>query len=434
MPIRRQSEVVDPMLFLSKLVGRPVKDRDGDVFGKVRDLIVALGERYPPVTGLVVRVAGDRDIFLPWSDVEEITTDGARLRTTLIDMATFRQRPNEIRLWLDLLDKQIVDVEDRKIVRVNDIQLAPVDGRLRLVAVDVGLAGILRRLGLSGPGERLGRALHLEVENYIEWEDVDPVESSVSSLKLRVPHAALATLHPADVAHIVEQLAPRDRAGILAALDDERAADVLEELAADDQVDILEALSPEKAADILEEMGPDEAADLVADLSEERQEQLLNLMEPDEASDVRELLAYGEETAGGLMTTDFITVTPEMTAEQVIERLRELHPDADQVYYLYVTDADGLLVGTITLRGLIVARPETPVREFMRPEPISVAVDLDAEQVGAAIARYNLLALPVVDADGRLQGIVTVDDALERALGEGWRKRLPEIYEPAEDR
>jgi magnesium transporter len=434
MPIRRQSEVVDSMLFLSKLVGRPVRDRDGDIFGKVRDLIVALGEKYPPVTGLVVRVAGDRDIFLPWTDVEEVDTNGARLRTTLIDMATFRQRPNEIRLWLDLLDKQIVDVEDRKIVRVNDIQLAPVEGRLRLVAVDVGLAGILRRLGLSGPGERLARSLHLEVENYIEWEDVDPVESSVSSLKLRVPHAALGTLHPADVAHIVEQLAPRDRAGILAALDDERAADVLEELAADDQVDILEALSPEKAADILEEMGPDEAADLVADLSEERQEQLLGLMEPDEASDVRELLAYGEETAGGLMTTDFITVTPEMTAEQVIDRLRELHPDADQVYYLYVTDADGLLVGTITLRGLIVARPETEVREFMRPEPISVAVDLDAEQVGAAIARYNLLALPVVDPDGRLQGIVTVDDALERALGEGWRKRLPEIYEPAEDR
>ena len=422
------------MLFLSRLVGRPVLDRHGESFGKVRDLIVALGDRYPPVTGLVVRVAGGSDIFLPWTDVEEIDAGGARLKTSRIDIASFRQRPNEIRLWLDLLDKQIVDVEDRKIVRVNDIQLAPVEGRLRLVAVDVGLAGILRRLGLSGPGERLARALHLEAENYIEWEDVDPVESSVSSLKLRVPHAALGTLHPADVAHIVEQLAPRDRAGILAALDDERAADVLEELAADDQVDILEALDPEKAADILEEMGPDEAADLVADLSEARQEQLLGLMEPEEASDVRELLAYGEETAGGLMTTDFITVTPEMAAEQVIERLRELHPDADQVYYLYVTDAEGILVGTITLRGLIVASPETQVRDFMRPDPISVGVDLDAEQVGAAIARYNLLALPVVDAEGRMQGIVTVDDALERALGEGWRKRLPEIYEPAEER
>ena len=422
------------MLFLSQLVGRPVRDRDGGAFGKVRDLIVALGEEYPPVTGVVVRVAGGRDIFLPWSDVEAIDTTGARLHTSSIDITSFRQRPDEIRLWLNLLDKQIVDVEDRKIVRVNDIQLAPVDGRLRLVAVDVGLAGILRRLGLSGPGERLARALGIEAENYIQWEDVDPVESSVSSLKLRIPHQALATLHPADVAHIVEQLAPRDRAGILAALDDERAADVFEELDADDQVDLLEALTPERAADILEEMGPDEAADLMADLSDERQEELLGLMQPEEASDVRELLAYGEETAGGLMTTDYITVRLEETAQEVIDQLRELHPDADHVYYLYVCDADETLVGTITLRGLIVAPPETPVREFMRPEPISVQLDLDAEQVGAAIARYNLLALPVVDEDGRMRGIVTVDDALERALGEGWRKRLPEVFEPVDER
>jgi magnesium transporter len=421
------------MLFLSQLIGQPVRDRDGEAFGKVRDLIVALGETYPPVTGVVVRVAGGRDIFLPWTDVDQVDESGARLHTASIDITTFRQRPHEIRLWLDLQDKQIVDVEGRKIVRVNDIQLAPVDGNLRLVAVDVGLGGILRRLGLAGPGERLARALGVEPENYIEWEDVDPVESSVSSLKLRVPHAALGTLHPADVAHIVEQLAPRDRTGILAALDDERAADVLEELGADDQVDILEDLPPEKAADILEEMGPDEAADLVADLSEERQRELLGLMEPEEASDVRELLAYGEETAGGLMTTDFMTISPDETAQQVIDMLRERHPSADQVYYLYVTDPDGTLVGTITLRGLIVASPETAVREFMRPDPISVAVDVDAEQVGAAIARYNLLALPVVDAEGKMQGIVTVDDAFERALGEGWRKRLPEIFEPAED-
>ncbi len=422
------------MLFLSRLVGRTARDRNGEPFGKVRDLIVALGERYPPVTGLVLRVAGGRDIFLPWSDVEEVDASGARLRTSSIDITAYQQRPNEIRLWLDLQDKQIVDVEGRKIVRVNDIQLAPVRGRLRLVAVDVGLAGILRRLGLAGPGERLARAIGVETENYIEWEDVDPVESSVSSLKLRVPHQALSTLHPADVAHIVEQLAPRDRAGILAALDDERAADVLEELGADDQVDVLEALPPERAADILEEMGPDEAADLVADLSTERQEELLALMEPEEASEVRQLLAYGEETAGGLMTTDFITLTADQTAGEVIEMLRTLAPSADQVYYLYVTDADGLLVGTITLRGLIVADPATPVRDFLRPDPISVTLETDAGEVGLAIARYNLLALPVVDDAGRLRGIVTVDDALERALGEGWRKRLPEVFEPAEER
>ena len=182
------------MLFLSQVIGKPVRDRDGGTFGKVRDLIVALGEQYPPVTGLVIRVTGGREIFLPWSDVEDFDISGARLHTSSIDITTFRQRPNEIRLFLDLLDKQIVDVEGRKIVRVNDIQLAPVRERLRLVAVDVGLAGILRRLGLSGPGERLAQALHMPIENYIEWEEVDPVESSVSSLKLRVPHQALATL------------------------------------------------------------------------------------------------------------------------------------------------------------------------------------------------------------------------------------------------
>jgi magnesium transporter len=422
------------MLFLSQLVGKPVLDLHGAPFGRVRDLIVALGEEYPPVTGIVVRVSGDRDIFLPWTDVDAIDESGARLHTSSIDITNFQQRPNEIRLWLDLQDKQIVDVEGRKIVRVNDIQLAPVRGRLRLIAVDVGLAGILRRLGLSGPGERLARALGLPIENYIEWKDVDPVESSVSSLKLRVPHQALSTLHPADVAHIVEQLAPRDRAGIMAALEEGRAADVLEELSAEDQVDVLDDLPSERAADILEEMGPDEAADLIADLPEKRRAELLGLMEPEEAQDVRELLAYGEETAGGLMTTDFITVAADETAQQVIDRLRELKPEADHTYYLYVTEADGTLIGTITLRGLIIATPETRVRDFTRADPISVTVDTDADEAARAIARYNLLALPVVDDEGHMQGVVTVDDAFERALGEGWRRRLPEIFEPVEER
>ena len=423
------------MLFLSQLIGNRVLDRNGEPFGKLRDLIVALGERYPPVTGLVVEVANRRTIFVPWTAVESLDTSGARLRTTQIDIGMFRQRPNEIRLWLDLQDKQIVDVEGRKIVRVNDIQLAPVDGRVRLVAVDVGLRGILRRLGLSGPGERLAAALKLPIEHYIEWEDVDPVESSVSSLKLRKPHAALSTLHPAEVAHIVEQLAPRDRTGILEALEDEQAADVMEELSAEDQVDVLEALSPEKAADILEEMGPDEAADLVGDLSQERQTELLNLMETEEAEEVRELLGYDEGTAGGLMTTDLLSVSEDTTAADAIERVRSADIDAEQLaFYVYVTDADGRLVGSLTLRDLLVADANRPVGSFMRPDPVSVQLNLSDDEVATVMARYNLVALPVVDDEGRLHGVVTVDDALEHVLGERWRKRLPHVFEAAEER
>jgi magnesium transporter len=149
---------------------------------------------------------------------------------------------------------------------------------------------------------------------------------------------------------------------------------------------------------------------------------------------VRQLLKYGDETAGGMMTTDFIRVSPDETAQEVIDRLRQLAPPADQVYYLYVVDGEGRLIGTITLRGLIIAPPDTAVREFTRPEPISVGLATPAEEVSRAIARYNLLALPVVDEEGRMEGIVTVDDAFERALGEDWRKRLPDLFEPAEER
>jgi magnesium transporter len=421
-----------PMLFLSELVGRPVRDRDGQQFATLRDLIVALGDDYPPVTGLVVRVSGGREIFVPWADVESVRADGARLRASSINIKPFSQRPNEVLVRLDLLDKQIVDVEGRKIVRVNDVQLAPVAGRLRLIAVDVGAAGLLRRLGLRGLERRLGGRFGT-MQRFVEWPDVDPIESSVSSVRLRVPHEALATLHPADVAHIVGQLAPRDRVGLVAALEDERAADVMEELAASDQAEVLEDLPPERAADILEEMGPDEVADLVAALPEQRRNQLLQLMQPAEAGDVRQLLTYAAETAGGLMTTDFLTVSPSDTAQAVIDRLRDLRPDAAHTWYLYVTDTDGRLIGTITLRGLIIASPYTPVSDFTRPEPISVTVNADADEVARAIARYNLLALPVVDEDGRILGVVTVDDALERALGEGWRSRLPELFEPAQD-
>ena len=413
------------MLYLSQAIGRPVRDRQGEPIGKVADLIVALGGQYPPVTGLVV-TTDRRRIFLPWSSVESLDASGARLRTNTIDIDKFRQRPNEIQLREDLMDKQIVDIDGRKVVRVNDLMLDEVEGSQRLVAVDVGASGLLRRLGVEGPYRTIARNLHLPLpERYINWEDVDPVESSVASIKLRVPHAGLAELHPADLASIIDQLNRKDRAGVIASLDDEAAADAIEEMEPETQVEVLEDLEPERAADILEEMSPDDAADLVADLSETAREEIFALMEHEEAAEVKQLLAYPEDTAGGIMTTEYVSVPENLSAEQTIDRLRELEPDAETIYYVYVTADDGRLVGVLSLRDLIVARPETPISQVMHADPVTVGVLADEDEVAQIVARYNLLAVPAVDDQGRLVGIVTVDDAIDTVLPGGWKHRVP---------
>ena len=370
------------MLYLSQAIGRPVLDANGDPMGKVADLIVAVGDRYPPVTGLVVET-DRRRIFLPWTSVDHLGSDGARLQTRMIDIGKFQQRPNEILLRADLMDKQIVDIDGRKVVRVNDLRLDEIEGRLHLVAVDVGAAGLLRRLGIERGYRTLARGLKRSVpERYIDWEDVDPVETSIASIKLRVPHAGLAELHPADLATIIDQLAPKDRAGVLASLDDEAAADVFEEMEPETQVEVLEDLDPARAADILEEMSPDDAADLVADLSDETREEILALMERDEAEELGELLAYPEDTAGGMMTTELVALPASLTCAQAIDRLRELEPDAETIYYVYVTDDDERLVGVLSLRDLIVARPDAKVADVMIPEPVTVGVL--ADEIGRA--------------------------------------------------
>ena len=416
------------MRFLSRCIGLPVRDPSGEPLGTIADLIVAIGGKYPPVTGLVVRT-DRRRIFIPWSDVDAFDDEGARLSVRTIDIGKFRQRQNEILLKANLLDKQIVDIEGRKVIRVNDVSLDNVEGRLRLVAVDVGAAGLLRRLGAERAVRRLANRLNATIpERYIDWEDVDPLDSTIASVKLRVPHAKLAELHPADLASIIEDLAPRDRAGVLAALDDEALADVVEEMEPETQVDVMEDLTPERAADILEEMSPDDAADLVADLDQETRDEILAHMEKDEADEVQELLGYDEDSAGGLMTTEFIAVEERMTAGEAIDRLRELEPDAETIYYVYVLDEDGKLVGVLSLRDLIIARPDAPIHEVMIREPKAVNVNADQDEVAEVVAHYNLLAVPVVDDDGAMMGIVTVDDALDTVIPTAWKKRLPRVF------
>ena len=416
------------MHYLSGVVGRPVRDGQGEPIGKVDDLIVAVGDRYPPVTGLVIQAARRR-IFLPWTAVESLDEHGVMLHTRTIDIGVFQQRPNEILLRKDLLDRQIVDIDGRRVVRVNDLRLDEVGGALHLVAVDVGAAGLARRFGFEGSFRTIARGLRRPApERYIDWEDVDPVESSIASVKLRVPHKGLAALHPSDLADILDQLAPPDRAGVLASLADEAVADAMEEMEPEAQVEVIEDLEPARAADILEEMSPDDAADLVADLDQDTRDEILSHMEREEAEEVQELLGYPEDSAGGIMTTQFIALAEHLTAAEAIDRLRQLEPDAETIYYVYVTDDDGHLAGVLSLRDLIVAHPEVPIADVMNHEPVAVGVTATQAEAAEVVAHYNLLAVPVVDDDGHLVGIVTVDDALDTIIPTAWKKRLPRVF------
>jgi len=292
------------------------------------------------------------------------------------------------------------------------------DGNLLLVGVDIGGRGLARRVSMEGIGRRVAIALGLDwPQKLISWEAVDPVKSDESSVKLRIAHTKLSKLHPADIADIVNELSPDDRTAVFAALDDEMAADTLEEIDEPQvQASILERLDVERASDILEAMSPDEAADLLADMPRERAQQLLQKMEEDEAEDVEELLAYREDTAGGLMTTQYVAVLESLTAGQAIDRLRELEPDAESVYYVYVVDDEEHLLGVLSLRDLIVAKPDRQIRDLMIKNVISVRLDAGPREVAEVTSKYNLLAVPVVDQHNRIQGIVTVDDVMERVM------------------
>lgn len=406
---------------LSAVLGRPVRSPQGEVLGKVQDLIVRPGtEPYPALTGLVSRTSG-RSLFIPWRQVESLGIDGIRLSSAQVDLRPFARREGELLLGRDLLDRKVIDVERHRVVRVNEVLLRGEGGVWRLVGVDVGLFAVLRRLGLHAAWLRRSAPL--------DWNRVEIFASEVP-VRLAVSHAKIADLHPADIADVLDSASLKQGREILQALDDETAADALEEVAPERQANLVESLDDERAADILEKMGPDDAADLLADLPEERAGDILERMEPEESEEVRELLRYPEESAGGIMTTDFLAIPRHFTAGQVLEHLRSLKELPEMVYYIYVvaSEEDDRLVGIVSLRELLVAPPEQRVSDIMCTDFIAVPVTTSDREVARTMARYNLLALPVIDEEGHLQGIVTVDDAMEIILPNEWKKKIPRVF------
>jgi CBS domain-containing protein len=342
-------------------------------------------------------------------------------------------QPTGQELWLadQMLDHQIVDIEGRRVVRVNDVQLAHVQEKYRLTGVDVSGRGLLRRLGVEPIADKFGKFInHPLSKTVIPWQDIAYLQEG-DPIQLGISREKISKLPPVDIATILNGLNRNTGQAILAEMDNETLADTLEESPSSTQIAILSHLDSERAADILEEMDPDEAADLLADLPDETTYKLLELMEDEEAEEMRSLLDFPDNSAGGIMTTEFAWIPPDLTSREALSFLRSSKDalEDEQMYYIYVIDDDWKLHGVITLRDLVMAAPDSKLDEILDPDPISVSPLTSQEDVAYLVAKYDLLAVPVIDTDrDEMLGVVTVDDAVDAVLPTAWKKRLPRFF------
>jgi CBS domain-containing protein len=411
------------MLYLSQLLGRPIREVEGERVATLKDVIVRLGSDHPPVMGLVARF-GRLDLFVPRAHLLSFDISGARISSDPVDFRRFARREGEVLLARDVLDKQLIDVDGKRVVRVNDVQLIESGGEWLVTGADVTFAGLWRRLT---PHNFVGTNRPVEV---IDWADVGYLATDAAGVQLKSSRDKLSRLHPVEIARLAEALSRHHGSEVIEALDDETAAETLEEMHAEDQARIIGDMEEERAADILEHMSPDEAADVLGDLPKDKAVDLLERMDHEEKEDVKELLPYEDDEAGGLMTTEFVVLPKHLTAGEALARLREMAETPNMIYYLYVVEEEESwkLSGVIALRSLILADPSFPLSHVMRDEFQFAHPKDSAREVAETIAEYNLLALPVVDDAGDIAGIVTVDDAMEYLLPKDWRPRLPRVF------
>lgn len=416
------------MAFLSELIGRAVRDHRGVTLGRLNDLLILPEEKsdYPRVVALALKNGTSETKLLAWLGTEDLAGNIIVMQTQL---QVFHESGQEIYLARDVMDKQVIDVEDHRMVRVNDLELGRIGSDYRLLNVDVGGRGLLRRLGLEDFAERLAERMNRQIpHNAVSWCDLSFLPEV--GVKVKVSRQNFSALHPADIAEILEDVGPRRAGDLIRDLGDEKIADTLMELETDFQAEVLESFTEERAADIVEEMEPDEAADLLNELEPEKRQAVLNLMDKEEREDVQGLLEHEEDSAGGLMTTNYVSVPPGITAGQALEQLRNdpYAKEAETIYYVYVLDSEEKLLGVLSLSDLVLAEPGMPIEQIMHADPVYVELTTPRAQVLEEISKYNLLAVPVVNEDNQLQGIVTSDDALEMILPQEWKVKLPRLF------
>ncbi len=427
------------MLYLSQLLGTPVEDMQEVRLGKILDVLIPAenvgSNEATYASALLVENDDDPPWRIPHTAVEW-QKDLLCLRFPRSELTRQSSSEQEVRLAQEVLDKQVVDIERKKAVRVNDVCFAE---NWQLLGIDTSNIGLIRRIA---PAWMLGKNRGAPA-NLLPWNRIELIrsqqqeqETTDEDIVPRTPSRSLghlADLHPADIAQIVHQLTPAQGASLIAGLDDKTAADTMEEIDTDLQRDILANLPPERGATILQEMEPDEIADLLARLPEERSQELLRLINPEESEDVQELLAYEADTAGGLMTTDYVALSQTRTVAEALEAVRNniLENDIRQPYLYCVVDEtldEYQILGSLPLWDLLVASPSQMLQELMETDIPTVTPDTDAQDVAETMAKYNLLAIPVVSTEGILEGVVTIDDAIDVLLPPERRRRPGRMY------
>jgi MgtE intracellular N domain/CBS domain len=412
---------VPAVLHLSLVTGAGVLDSHGERLGRVEDLIVRLGDPgYPPITGFLVSVAGRRS-YLPAETVADLSADGVVLRTAKLDLGRFERRPEEVLLKHDVLDHQLINVDGARLVRANEIELARVEGWWRVVGVDTGPRGGVRRL-LPRP---LGR--RVAAGTFLDWASIEPFVGHVPSVRLRVPHPKLARLHPAQIADLVEAASHREGEEIMQAVrgdDRELEADVFEELDDQHQVEFIRERSDDEIAAVIARMAPDDAADLISELDEQRREPVLRALPAPQRAKVRALLGYDPAQAGGLMSTEFICLYRHATAGEALDRVRRSQVAPELLTTVFVMDSHRQLEGSVPLAAVVRADPDDNLRELATPGGPVLRADADFEEVARLMADFNLTAAAVIDDRGQMIGVITVDDVLEVMLPKGWRRRF----------
>ncbi len=407
------------MIYFTEIQNLPAYDVRGAYLGRIIDLGIDPSQNALRVAAYLVQSPGKELIYIAREQMQAISVRAAQTSVTRGEIHSNRPMGDLLRVKKDVLDQQVIDVNHRKVVRVNDVDLdiQPTDGHtdLRVLAVNVGLAAAVRRLLQGLTAKHTSRKISTFIPSRtIRWEFVNLIETDVTRrLKLRLSYERLARLHPADIADILEELSRDEQRSVIEALDHETAAQAISEIPTSMQAALLQSIPAEKAADIMDEMQPDEAADLLQELPPETSARLLAGMEREGAEEIKDLLGFEEDTAGALMTTHYVALPQPATVEQVIEELREFEGEVESVHAVYLITSDETLVGAVPLARILLAPAKTPLWELAREEVISVPTDTDAKSVVSLFRKYNLLALPVVDDKKHLVGVVTADDVLD---------------------